>query len=68
MYYVAVDIGCIECGEPSHVLGIFTNKEKALNVCKEHEERQNLNWTGQHSFEIFEIKNMGLEIKYSKNK
>ena len=50
MYYVAVDIGCIECGEPSHVLGIFTNKEKALNVCKEHEERQNLNWTGQHSF------------------
>ena len=26
--YVAVDIGCIECGEETNVLGIFTNKNK----------------------------------------
>jgi hypothetical protein len=28
-YYVAVDIGCIECGESTAVLGIFTHEKDA---------------------------------------
>ena len=28
--FVAVDIGCIECGEDSNVLGIFATKEQAV--------------------------------------
>ena len=47
--------GSLECGEESNVLGIFTNKNKAEEVCKEHYERQAKNWGGQHSFEVFEI-------------
>lgn len=53
MYYVAVDIGCIECGENSNVLGIFTDEERAKVVCTEHEERQKKNWRGEHLYEVF---------------
>ena len=67
MYYVAVDIGCIECGENSHVLGIFTDKKKAEKVCDMHEERQRKKWIGQHNFEVYEIKEINKEypIKYT---
>ena len=56
MYYVAVDTGCIECGENTSVLGVFTNKTVAEEVIKEHEERQQKKWHGQHCFEVFEVK------------
>ena len=55
MKYVAVDIGCIECGEGSSVLGIFDNKEEAIKILKKCEEYQEEHWHGQHCFEIFEI-------------
>ena len=55
MKYVVVDIGCIECGEPSSVLGIFTDIEKAKDIMKRCEEYQDKNWTGQHYFEIYEV-------------
>lgn len=55
MYYVAVDIGCIECGEESSVIGIYTNKEEALKVTAEHKKRQGEKWSGEHHFEIYEV-------------
>ncbi|NYV67599.1 hypothetical protein HYI36_20175 [Bacillus sp. Gen3] len=55
MYFVAVDIGCIECGESSNVLGVFTSKSVADKVVRDHEKRQSHHWGGQHSFEVFEI-------------
>ncbi len=54
-FYVAVDIGCIECGEESFVLGVFTNETKAKEVLDEHRDRQAKHWRGQHSFELHEI-------------
>lgn len=54
-YYVAVDVGCIECGEDSAVLGIFSDKDLADQVIEDHAERQKKDWHGQHSFEIFEV-------------
>lgn len=53
--YVAVDIGCIECGEDSAVLGVFTSEAEANDVLDDHEHRQSKNWTGQHHFRLFEI-------------
>jgi hypothetical protein len=32
MLYVVMDIGCIECREPSHCVGIFTDKQQALEA------------------------------------
>ena len=54
--FVAVDIGCIECGEDSNVLGIFATKEQADKVCDKAREEQLKNWRGQHIFEVFESK------------
>lgn len=61
MLFIAVDVGCIECGEPTSILGIFTNKEKAIKVLREHEKRQEANWRGQHNFELHEIKEIDVE-------
>ena len=54
-HYVAVDIGCIECSEPSAVLGIFTDESVAESVCAKEEEWQKSNWHGQHSFAVFAV-------------
>ena len=62
MKYVVVDIGCIECGEPSGVLGIFTNEEEAEKVAEKYAEIQSNNWSGQHHFEIFEVKEENIEL------
>lgn len=53
--FVVVDIGCIECGAGSAVLGVFTEEKRAQSVCDDHEQRQKNDWHGQHSFEIFPI-------------
>jgi hypothetical protein len=55
MLYVAVDIGCLECGEGSAVLGVFTTEERAQAVCDDHAERQAKGWRGQHDFAVFPI-------------
>ena len=63
IFYVLVDIGCIECGEDTNVLGIFTDMERAIKVMDDHDKRQKENWTGQHSFEIFERDELNKEYK-----
>ena len=57
-YYVAVDIGCIECGEESDVLGIFTTKKQAQKELNKASKAQQINWTGQHHFKMFEVKKL----------
>jgi hypothetical protein len=39
MYYVVVDIGCLECGESSMVIGIFTEIEKAKKAKLNHKSK-----------------------------
>jgi len=49
--YVVVDIGCIECGEDTAVLGIYKSREDA-------EQKHKLGSYfsgGQHSVEVFEV-------------
>ena len=35
-YYVALDIGCLECHHPTEVIGVFDSKEAALGACRAH--------------------------------
>lgn len=65
MLYVAVDIGCIECGEDSAVLGIFDSMERAEQVKNDHFSRHKKNWNGEHSFEVFEVSAINEEIRIS---
>jgi len=53
--WLAFDIGCIECGEGSSVIGIFTNPEDAEVARKAREDEQARNWHGQHIMQVFEI-------------
>jgi hypothetical protein len=57
-YFVAVDVGCIECGEDSAVLGIFTERKNAEAVCKDAAILQEARWRGQHRFEVFEVEEL----------
>lgn len=52
--FVAVVIGCIECGDDSEVLGIFTTKEQAKKACNEAGDKQSKCWLGQYMFKVFE--------------
>lgn len=65
MYYVAVDIGCIECGEDSHVVGVFTSEELAAEANKK-QIAFNEQWRGEHHFEVFPIDAIDKEflVKY----
>jgi hypothetical protein len=56
--WLAMDIGCIECGESSEVIGVYLTEEEANLAC--------INWRtggkwgrsgrrGEHSEEVFKI-------------
>lgn len=53
--YLAFDIGCIECGECSSVIGVYKQKKSAELACEKRTERNDKNWSGQHECEVFEI-------------
>ena len=53
--YVAVDVGCIECGESSAVLGVFTDRTTAEEVMEAAQAAQAENWSGQHDFFVQEV-------------
>jgi hypothetical protein len=53
--YIVVDIGCLECGVSSGLVGIFTDKIKAESIAHRLDS-SNACWIdgGQHSFQMFE--------------
>lgn len=53
MIFLAMDIGCIECGESSKVIGLFATEEQAQEACDKAAKEQEENWRGQHSMEVF---------------
>ena len=62
MKYIVLDIGCIECGEKSAILGIFDNEQKAKKIMEKYEKIQSDNWHGQHQFYVVEIKEETVEL------
>lgn len=52
--FVVVDVGCIECGESSDVIGVFTVWEDAERAADAAHDHQRNNWTGEHHFHVFE--------------
>lgn len=53
--WLAFDIGCLECGESSAVIGVYGSQSEAQSACDAAEEKQAEDWRGQHSFEVFSI-------------
>ena len=52
--YILVDIGCIECGMETNIVGIFTNKKFAERLAENLDKELDFHGGGQHSFEVFE--------------
>jgi hypothetical protein len=65
MTWILVDIGCIECGEASHVIGFYESEKAAEAACEEYSNQSDdiekvgwgrREWGGQHSALIEELK------------
>lgn len=52
--YMVFDVGCIECGEPSRIVGFFATIDEAKSARDSASEDQEATWRGQHSFEIYD--------------
>ncbi len=53
--YILVNIGCIECGVSSNIVGLFTSKIQAEGLAESLSHTHNWREGGQNSFEIFEL-------------
>lgn len=53
--WIVVNIGCIECGVSSDIVGVFSSKSKANKVAKDLDETHAWREGGQNSFEVFEM-------------
>jgi len=53
--WLAFDVGCIECGESSAVIGVYGTETEASAAAQVAAEKQQRDWHGQHSMEVFEI-------------
>jgi hypothetical protein len=53
--WLAFDVGCIECGEDSAVIGTYDTEAEAEAACETTAEEQARNWSGQHSMEVFDL-------------
>ena len=51
--WIVVNIGCIECGVSSQIVGVFADKERADAIAAEFDEKFNWREGGQNSFEVF---------------
>lgn len=53
--WLAFDIGCIECGESSAVIGTFDTEDEAHAAADVARLAQAENWHGQHSFKVYDL-------------
>lgn len=61
--WIVINIGCIECGVSSNIVGVFDDIEDAENVAEACTERYDWREGGQNSFEIFELPAPGIVDK-----
>ena len=53
--YMVFNIGCIECGVSSDVVGFYDTKEEAQNVTAVCYDKLEWREGGQNSFKIFDL-------------
>ena len=53
--WVVVNIGCIECGVSSAIVGVFTDKDHAESVAALCDQEYNWREGGQNEFHVFEM-------------
>lgn len=53
--WLAFDIGCIECGEESAVIGVYMTRAEAETACNAQRVAQKNDWHGQHEMQVFDL-------------
>lgn len=53
--WIVVNIGCIECGVSTNIVGVFDNKERAEAIAAEFSEKFSWREGGQNEFEVFSM-------------
>ncbi len=53
--WLVMNIGCIECGVSSDVVGVYTTKEEADKVAAACAKELGWREGGQNSFEVFDL-------------
>lgn len=53
--YLVMNIGCIECGVSSAVVGVFASRERAEAIANSCYEKYSWREGGQNAFEVFEL-------------
>ena len=61
--FMVFDIGCLECGEASDIVGFFTTTDEAVLRATDAEKEQKEDWHGQHAFVIFDLSD-GSKVDY----
>ena len=68
MKWLAMDIGCLECGEPSGVVGVFATEEEATLACEAAAAHHKADWHGEHCFDVFDLDDPSSLSKYALDK
>lgn len=58
--YIVVNIGCIECGVSSNIVGVFSSKPFADDVAKRLNDTHAWREGGQNSYEVFQMPEIGV--------
>ncbi len=57
--FLVFDIGCIECGEESSVVGVYSTRKEAEKAIRDYLDPSHRwgreGWIGQHSVEVFDL-------------
>lgn len=53
--WLVMNIGCIECGVSSAIVGVFADNEKAEAIAAECDKKFGWREGGQNAFEVFDI-------------
>ena len=53
--FLVFNIGCIECGVSSDVVGLYDTKEEADKVAKTCNDKLDWREHGQNAFEVFDL-------------
>jgi hypothetical protein len=61
--WLVMNIGCIECGVSSAVVGLFKTKEDAEVVAESCKEKYSWREGGQNEFEVFKLPREGKVAK-----
>lgn len=53
--YIVVNIGCIECGVSSNIVGVFSDKARADQVAEDCNNRLSWREGGQNDYQVFDL-------------